>query len=64
MKYDKEGRIIEATRSELYNNWLSLDLYELYSFDDYLRGMKSLDVVILEEDRVNVRKENYERLES
>lgn len=64
MVYDEKGRIIQATKSELSRVWLGLDLYELYSFDDYLRRMKSIGVTILEEEESNASAGNYERSES
>ncbi|MBK5722579.1 hypothetical protein JGH11_17025 [Dysgonomonas sp. Marseille-P4677] len=36
----KRGKIIEATRDELFNYYLSRELYDIYSFPDYVELMK------------------------
>lgn len=64
MIYDEKGRIVRATKSELYRNWLGLDLYELYSFDDYLSRLKAIGVTIIEEEKSHAPAGNYERVES
>ena len=33
----ENGKIIEATESELYSVYLQRELYELYDFHDYLK---------------------------
>lgn len=44
----KRGKIIEATRSELFNYYLSRELYDIYSFPDYIELMKKAGTKIIE----------------
>lgn len=47
MKYI-DGKITEATESELRANWLNSGLCELYPFPDYLQAMKYSGVRIVD----------------
>jgi hypothetical protein len=45
----KNGRIVEATESELRNYWLTKGLDDIYSFPEYLEKMQECGVKIVEE---------------
>ena len=44
----KRGKIIEATRGELFNYYLSRELDDVYSFLDYVELMKKAGTKIIE----------------
>lgn len=46
----ENGRIVEATESELRNYWLTKGLDDIYSFPEYLEKMQKARVKIVEED--------------
>lgn len=45
----ENGKIVEATESELYDYYLTREWFELYSFPDYKRLCKELGATIVEE---------------
>lgn len=45
----ENGKIIEATRDELYHKWLVDDWAEFVSFPDYLESLRRCGVTITEE---------------
>lgn len=55
MKYDDKGRIIQATKTELYRNWDITELYELYSFDEYLQRLREIGVEIIDEGGLDMK---------
>ena len=50
----ENGKIIEATESELYSVYLQRELYELYDFHDYLKRCEDAGTKIVR------KKENEE----
>lgn len=44
----KRGKIIEATKSELFNYYLDRELDDIYSFPDYIELMKKTGTKIIE----------------
>lgn len=46
----ENGKIIEATRNELYHRWLTEDWDEITSFPCFLETMRQCGVTIKEED--------------
>lgn len=44
----KRGKIIEATRDELFNYYISRELDDIYSFPDYVDLMKKAGTKIIE----------------
>jgi hypothetical protein len=47
----KNGKIIEASESELWQYYLERDLDDVYSFDDYFDRMKDAGVKIVEKPK-------------
>ena len=45
----KEGKIIEATETELFKRYLATEMDDIYSFPDYLSRMKSAGVNVINE---------------
>lgn len=43
----KNGKIVEATRNELWENWYKWELFETQSFPEYLQSMKTAGVKII-----------------
>ncbi len=50
-----DGKIAEATKSELFNYWLTCGYDDIYSFPEFLERMKKCGVVIKEEDDKNAK---------
>lgn len=46
----ENGKIIEATRRELYNRWLTEEWDEIMTFPDFLLSMERIGVTITEEE--------------
>ena len=46
----ENGKIIEATRRELYNRWLTDEWDEIMTFPDFLLSMERVGVTITEEE--------------
>lgn len=46
----ENGKIIEATKRELYNHYLDEDWDEIVTFPDFLLTMERLGVKIVEEE--------------
>lgn len=51
-----QGKIIEATRDELFSYYLSRELDDVYSFPDYLERMKDAGVNIIDESSTDSMK--------
>lgn len=47
----KHGKIIEATRYELFDVFLKTEMYEIMSFDDYVDRMKEGGTKVIEDER-------------
>lgn len=45
----ENGKIIEATRDEIYNFWLTEEWEEIITFPDFLRAMERVGVKIVKE---------------
>lgn len=46
----ENGKIAEATESELFKHYLDTDMYEIMSFPDYKRQCVELGTKIIEEE--------------
>ena len=46
----KNGKIVEATESELYDYYLTREWFEVYSFPHYKRLCKELGAKIVDEE--------------
>lgn len=53
------GKITQATQSELYSYYLTREIDDVLSFQDYLRQMKECGTVIIKEERNEMAKEPY-----
>lgn len=44
----ENNKIVEATKQELFEKWLELEMDDIYSFDEYISKLEDIGVRIID----------------